>query len=201
MRVDVMVDIETLGKKSDSTIIQIAAVAFDILTGKHIDTFNMVADISKNENQINVCGDTIQWWLQTNKELFAELLNGGEFSSEEVLRAFSSWLNCLSEDTKNLHLWGNGILFDNKMIQHQFELIGLEYPIYYRNDRDVRTIVDLASQKLGISENELKEKYKDKTLVEHDAINDVVNQINLVVNCYRELISHTEQNSSNKDKK
>lgn len=187
MRIDIMTDIETLGHKTESTIFQISAIAFDINTGEHIAKFNQIADITENE-KMNVTGSTIVWWLNTNKELLTELLNKGEGSSEKLLRDFNQWLLELSLEGE-LHLWGNGILFDNKMIQHQLESIGLMYPIHYRNDRDVRTIVDLASAKLGITEYELKQKFNDENLIAHDAFDDVQYQINLVFWCYRELIS------------
>lgn len=188
MRVDIMTDIETLGTDADSTIIQISAIAFDILTGEHLSIFNQIADISKNEKDIKVTGRTIQWWLNTNKELFAELINGGEYSSETILGNFKEWIEAQTSNTKDVYLWGNGILFDNKMIQHQLESNGYGYPIFYKNDRDVRTIVDLAGKKLGITEQELKDKYKNESLVEHNALDDVKYQINLVVGCYNELI-------------
>ena len=185
-RIDIMVDIETLGTKSDSTIIQIAAIAFDIHTGRHIEKFNQKVDITKNE-KLNVSGSTIKWWLNTNKELLAEIINTGVNSSDQVLINFHNWLNELQED-KNLYLWGNGILFDNKMIQHQFENLGLSYPIYYRNDRDLRTLLDLASNKTGLSEIEIRNSLKDDILVEHDAYDDVIYQIKLAVYCYNCLI-------------
>lgn len=184
-RVDVMVDIETLGKQADSTIFQIAAIAFDIETGEHLAKFNQIANI-EDESFLRVDGSTLKWWLNTNKELLAELLNKGNVTPDELLENFLKWLTFISDDTKNLHLWGNGILFDNKMIQQQ--LGEDDYPIYYKNDRDVRTIVDLAGKKLGISEKELKDKYLDESLVAHDAYDDVRYQINLVVGCYGELI-------------
>src|SRR5690606_3877118 len=94
MRLDVMVDIETLGNKTDSTIIQIAAIAFDITTGKYIYTFNKTANIEENDH-VNVTGSTIKWWLNTNKELLTELLNNGKGSSEELIRNFHHWLYSL----------------------------------------------------------------------------------------------------------
>lgn len=188
-RVDVMVDIETLGKDSDATIFQISAIAFDILTGKHISTFNKIANIEEN-TYMRVDGSTLKWWLNTNKELLTDLLNKGEGSSEELVEDFHEWLTSQSEDMKDVYLWGNGILFDNKMIQYQLEEEGFNYPIYYKNDRDVRTIVDLAGKKLGITEQELKEKFNDESLTKHDAFDDVKYQINLVVSCYKLLISN-----------
>jgi hypothetical protein len=185
MRIDVMTDIETLGTKSDSTIIQISAIAFDIITGEYKSTFNRIVDITENK-VMNVDGSTIQWWLNTNKDLLTHLINTGEGSSEKVLDEFHTWLLELSLQGE-LYLWGNGILFDNKMIQHQFESIGLKYPIHYKNDRDVRTIVDLAGTKLGITEKELKDKFNDESLVAHNALDDVKYQIRLVSECYKEL--------------
>jgi hypothetical protein len=186
MRKDIMLDIETLGTGSNATIFQISAIAFDIETGHQYSTFNSIADISKNKT-LKADGSTLKWWLNTNKELLTDLLNKGEESSEDLLTNFHKWLKSQDKDNKNIYLWGNGILFDNKMIQEQFIEMGLEYPIFFRNDRDVRTIVDLAGKRLGITEKELKERFNDENLVKHDAFDDVKYQINLVVSCYNLL--------------
>lgn len=190
-RIDIMVDIETLGTNSDSTVIQIAAMAFDIKTGEVKDEFNKIADIEKNKLPIKATGSTIKWWLNTNADLFKKLLLEGDVSSEAMIYMFHKWINNLesgSHDIKDVYLWGNGILFDNKIIQHQMEMVGLNYPIFYRNDRDVRTIVDLAGAKSGLSEKELKAKFNDESLVAHNAFDDVIYQISLVSGCYNMLI-------------
>jgi hypothetical protein len=72
LRLDIMTDIETLGTKQDATIFQISAVAFDIMTGEHISTFNQIADIEKNAI-VRVDGSTIKWWLNTNNSHSAPL--------------------------------------------------------------------------------------------------------------------------------
>lgn len=190
MRIDVMVDLETLGTGPDSTIFQIAAIAFDIRTGKHLASFNKIADISKNVSyEMNVSGDTLKWWLNTDKELLARLLNDGEGSSSELIVEFHTWLTGVST-IGEIHLWGNGILFDNNLIRTQMESQGLKYPVKYNKDRDVRTIVDLLCAKLGMSEKELREKHYDSTLSAHDALNDVINQIKALVVSYNELTSY-----------
>lgn len=183
MRIDVMVDIETLGTKADSTIFQIAAIAFDIETGQHLSQFNRTADISKND-YMNVDGSTIKWWLNENKELFTNLINSGVGSSEELLEEFHSWLTGLSV-VGDLHLWGNGIMFDNNMIKTQFEESVLEHPINFRNDRDVRTLVELAAIKLGTTVSEIRKRFDRGTA--HDAFDDVKHQIDYVVYCFNEL--------------
>jgi hypothetical protein len=188
MRIDVMVDIETLGTNKDSTIFQIAAATFDVETGEIFEVYEQVADIEKNKT-VNVTGSTLKWWLKTNKELLQEILNKGTEASGVILIDFHGWLHKLKLKYQEVCLWGNGILFDNALIQEQLNAMGFDYPIYYKNDRDVRTIVDLATKKLGITEQELKEKFSDTSLVEHNALDDVKYQINLVTYCYNVLIN------------
>lgn len=186
-----MVDLETLGTKPDSTIIQIAAASFNIKTGDIYSEFNESVDIGKN-NTNNITGSTLKWWMTTNKDLFNDILSRGQYSSEDTLIMFHRWL--LNESARGeLHLWGNGILFDNNMIQHQFEAIGKEYPIHFTNDRDVRTLVELASMKLDMTSRELKRTYEDPNLIAHDALDDVKYQINLAVGCYNTLIQNAER--------
>ena len=190
-RIDVMCDIETLGTKSDSTIFQIAAIAFDIKTGEYIETFNEIADISQCDD-LKITGSTLKWWLKTNKDLFSTLLHSGTMNPKQLLGKFRDFLKGLnSSKTKDsqVYLWGNGILFDNKMIQTQLESNGMSYPICYRNDRDMRTLVDLAIQKLKLnSQKELLDLYNEPNLIAHDAFDDVKQQINVACKCYNLLI-------------
>lgn len=190
-RIDIMTDIETLGNKTDSTIIQISAIAFNIETGEIDNTFNEIVDITKIDN-IKLTGSTLKWWFNTDKDLLAKILNEGTLSSEEVLTKFHAWITNIQSHhnvgKENVYFWGKGILFDNKMIQHQLESIGLDYPIFYRNDRDVRTLIELAATKLNITDQELQDMYTDSNLIAHDAFDDVKHQINVAVNCYKILL-------------
>lgn len=182
MRIDVMVDLETLGNKATSTIFQISASGFDIATGLSINSFNGISDISKND-KMNVTGDTIKWWLDTDAELLKTLLNKGEGSSDMLLIEFFKWLNAMTKDN-DVYLWGNGILFDNNLLRTQFEALGMSYPIHFRNDRDVRTIVELAALKTGKTVKELQAEYNNPSLTAHNAMDDVYYQIALVSGCY-----------------
>lgn len=182
-----MLDIETLGLKDDALIFQIAAASFDIRTGEIKDTINIVADISKQE-KINVEPDTLKFWAVHNSELFKELLNRGSLFSpppKGALKEFAKWLK--SYDKESTYLWGNGIMFDNRKIAHQLEAMGEEYPITYRNDRDVRTLVELASIKTGIESRKLKDSFKQRDYEIHDAMEDVKYQIDFTVGCFNLL--------------
>ena len=189
MRIDVMVDLETLGTEPDSTIIQISAAAFDITTGDICATYDRIADISKNPSyEMTVSGETLKWWLNTDKQLLQELINRGTAgpTSGELVDDFQKWLSSINV-MGDLHLWGNGILFDNLFLKQQ---MGENYPVRFTNDRDMRTIVDLMMTKTGLNYHELKQKYYDQELKAHDAKNDVLNQIALVTACYKELITN-----------
>lgn len=190
-KIHIMTDIETLGLRNDATIIQIAGIAFDIETGEHISEFDMVADISKNEH-MEVDGGTLKWWLETDADLLKTLLNErGMVSSDDLIREFHEWLITRSKhpNYEDLVLWGNGPMFDNAKLKYHMERLGLEYPIHYKNDRDVRTILDLASAKAGVSESVIKSLIDSHDIREHDALDDVVYQIRLVNYCYIELVS------------
>ncbi|SNS22653.1 protein of unknown function [Anaerovirgula multivorans] len=180
-RTDIMVDIETLGNKPDSNIIQLAAATFDIRTGYVGRIFNECANITMNET-MKTTGSTIKWWLNTNKELLQDILNRGSMSSDDLVRCFCRWLN---EQEGAVYLWGDGTLFDNNLIRTQMENLGLKYPINYRNDRDVRTILELAYTKVGKTREQFLARYENNNA--HDAIDDVLHQIEIVTDCYNIL--------------
>lgn len=188
MRVDIMTDIETLGKGNNTTVFQIAACMFDIATGDIIDTFNQTIDIAKDKN-IPIDGDTLLWWLNTDKELLTELLNNGTVSQKELFINFRKWIMQFSMSIKDVFLWGNGILFDNKLIQSKMTQYEIEYPIFYRNDRDMRTIIELAALKTGVkTEKEFRELHKNIIYKEHDGFNDVKAQIEILSKAWNILI-------------
>lgn len=179
----IMVDIETLGTGSDAPIFQIAMASFDINTGKIYDSIDLILDV--NDVNLDVEGGTLLWWLNTNKELLTSLLNDGDLDEEEMYYEVIKWLEIQSDtiDMRDLTLWGNGIIFDNVKIKDKIESLGGVYPINYKNDRDVRTILALATS-LGYSEEEIRESIESEGGQKHDAIDDVHYQIKLVVACY-----------------
>lgn len=185
MNYDIMCDLETLGTRADCTVFQIAAAVFDMKSGELLNTFNMTADISFSK--MNVDGSTIKWWVETDPELFAKLLTSGKCSEKYMFECFIDWMEQLAKKG-DIRLWGNGILFDNNFVRTHCEMYGLKYPIKYNNDRDQRTILQLAADKLGCDEKELKEKFRPEDCHDHDAFDDVRKQVKLVSGCYNILM-------------
>ena len=177
----IMTDIETLGTSEGSTIFQIAAAAFNMQTGEILGEIDLKLDIEKAN--LKVDGSTLKWWLNTDKELLTSLLNEGNLSEIEMLTQFDEWVR----QFESRRLWGNGILFDNNKIKVAMEKNDLQYPIPYNKDRDVRTILALASDITGKSSKEIKQEVEDINHRAHDAIDDVHKQINFVRHCYKLL--------------
>ena len=188
-RVDVMVDIETLGIQEDSTIFQISAAAFDINTGRIIKIndkgaiFDQYADITL-EKDLKADGETIKWWLLKYPEMFYSLITKGQISPKQLLISFCIWLKSFYSISDNVHLWGNGVNFDNLMLKFQLDKLGEEYkyPIKYSRDRDYRTIIDLAcvlmkTDRTTLNEKLLEEYKENNEFNPHNAMDDVLIQI------------------------
>lgn len=185
-RLDLMLDIETLGTDSDTTLIQLACVAFDIRTGSIVSEFNEFIDIGQTKD-LKVTGSTIKWWLKTDSTLFKSLIERGSLSEREVFARFHNWMKGLQE-TYSLYAWGNGLLFDLAIIKTKLTQYGFSYPISFKTERDVRTIVDLYCAKKGITEKQFKDIHKSNDLVVHNGLDDCKFQIRFVVEAYKDLV-------------
>ena len=74
---DLMVDIETVGRTPGCGIIQIAAVPFNMNTGKiSTNIFKMSINLGKQLKSgkgFTYCSNTYKWWMKENPNLFKEL--------------------------------------------------------------------------------------------------------------------------------
>lgn len=177
--IHIMTDIETLGIDSDTTIFQIAAAAFTFDNDEIIDRIDLKLDISTVDKMI-VNGSTLKWWMETDAELLKQLFEEGNLTEIEMLQSFVDWVNKFDKP----RLWGNGIIFDNRFIMDKLQQNGIKYPIYYKHDRDVRTILAIAADVSGLSESEISKQIEDENERAHNAIDDVTKQIRLVKHCY-----------------
>ena len=188
-RIDVMVDIETLGKSYCPPVFQLVAKAFDIRTGKILSTFKGNCDITTSKSEVEEA--TVIWWAKTDFRLFVKLITDGVLAGkteEKMIQDFVEWFNSLECENSNKFLWGNGILFDNRIIKAKCDQYNIAYPVFYRNDLDMRTIIEIAAMKMGFDD---QKAYRDSIKFEgtaHDADCDVDNQIKHVCRAYHDLI-------------
>lgn len=176
---DVMIDIETLGKTSQAALIQLAAIIFDRNTGEEIDTFKAEVDpTSSVEIGMTLNVDTIMWWLQQSKDAQKSITKQPRGSISEVMVNFSRWIKKHESNPKNVLVWSHAT-FDFPILENVYRLLKMEAPWYYRSARDLRTLVDLADINVY---NEYKRKG-----VAHDALDDCRFQIQYTVDALNKV--------------
>lgn len=162
---DVMLDLETMGNKSNSSIVSIGAVEFNIETGETGREFYKVIDLhSCLDCGLKVNASTIYWWLQQSEAARKRICEKGEHIST-VLGNFNLWMNDCVVDVR---IWGNGARFDIGILEDAYLACYLETPWNFRKEMDVRTLVAVAP--------EIKANMPFEG-VEHDPIDDCKYQI------------------------
>lgn len=139
----VMLDIETLGNKTNSVILSIGACYFDPSTGDIGNKFNEhIKAESCVEYGLNLDASTVMWWLSQDKEAQTKITEG-QNNAGHLFDVLSELCNFINQDAQ---VWGNGATFDNAIVKNAFDKCGITPPWKFWNDRDVRTIVELGYQ-------------------------------------------------------
>ncbi|EJH0878954.1 exonuclease [Escherichia coli] len=137
-----MIDLETMGKKSNAPIVVIGAVFFDPQTGEIGPTFYIVISlVDAMDTGAVPDGSTIEWWLAQSSEARSAILVD-QVKLVDALIQFREFINEYS-DENFVQVWGNGATFDNTILRTSYERLNIPCPWRYYNDRDVRTIVEL----------------------------------------------------------
>lgn len=163
--ISVMLDLETLSQKKTAAIVSIGATKFD--ESGIVDEFYInINPLSCKEAGLHIQKETIDWWKQQKPEAYAALKDNRN-SLEDALTKFSAWFG-----PKSLPTWGNGVSFDNVILENAYQSLGLNTPWKYYDERCYRTVVNL----FGIA----KIKQENRTL-HHNALDDAKAQtINLL---------------------
>ncbi|WP_439709167.1 3'-5' exoribonuclease domain-containing protein [Escherichia albertii] len=141
MQRHLMIDLETMGKNPDATIISIGAIFFDPQTGDMGPEFSKAIDLETAGGIID--RQTIKWWLKQSREAQSAILTD-EIPLDDALLQLREFI---AENSCEffVQVWGNGANFDNVILRRSYERQGLPCPWRYCNDRDVRTIVELGN--------------------------------------------------------
>jgi len=180
----VMLDLETLDTTHDACVLQIAAVRFDLQTGKTAEEYDtLINPLSSVKFNRKINEETLRWWADQNKSV-RDLIPQAFFTGitlPEALKKLSAFVGQY-KDTK---VWGNGVLFDNAIIRSAWKSAGLDKePWGFRADLDVRTLVAIG-RAAGI------ERPKDQFEgVKHNALDDCKHQIKYCSYIYNNLIGN-----------
>lgn len=166
-----MIDIETLGTRSTSAIVQIGACYFSRRTGQIGKTFSM--NVIRHDHYIDFTTDksTLDWWNAQSSEAKEAVFNNGK-DIEKVLKELSFFLK-----NKAKYLWSHAT-FDIPIICHAYDICGMKIPVHYRQMRDIRTLLDLA----GIGHSNLKREG-----IHHNALDDCKFQVQYCVEAFKAL--------------
>lgn len=180
-----MIDLEVMAKKPDGAIAAIAAVPFDIASGVTDDAlFYDVVDLRSSEKHGgSIDADTVLWWLGQSENARGEITHSKMIELPAALVRLNSFISEFCEE--QVQVWGNGSSFDNVILRSAYENCGITPFWKYRNDRDVRTIVELG-RNAGIDPK------KDFPFVgeAHNALDDALHQVNYVVAIHQHLLKN-----------
>lgn len=159
----IMLDIETMGNSSYSSIVSIGAVKFDINTGDTGDEFYINIDLqSCIDLGLGISASTVMWWMEQSDEARKGLTSGNVVSITEALKMFAEFCD------EDCEIWGNSARFDCGILGNAYNKAGIPIPWNFRNERCVRTLTSFAP--------DIKRNYPDNG-VKHNALSDCYFQI------------------------
>ena len=135
-----MIDLETLGTGSNSVVVSVGLVAFNISTGE------ILAELDKGLNlnqQIKtggvIDGDTLEFHFAQAPDSIQKMAQRKVLDVKEGLELISNFIKA-----NNLtRLWGNGATFDNVILRNLYARHLKVFPLGFWTDRDLRTAVDI----------------------------------------------------------
>ncbi|KNL73629.1 3'-5' exonuclease, partial [Salmonella enterica] len=106
---NLMIDLESMGKKPNAPIVSIGAVFFDPQSGDLGQEFYTAVNLESAMEQGAVPdGDTILWWLRQSSEARSAICVDDAMPISSALSELSYFINQHSDNPKYLKVWGNG---------------------------------------------------------------------------------------------
>ena len=171
---NVMLDLETLGIKSDSVILSIGAASFDETTiiDEFYTTINMQSCLDYG---LKIYPHTLRWWMSQSDEAKKGLFDS-TVSLPDALMDFSKWVLKSADETR---MWGNGEDFDNVLLRQAYLSASFSpscIPWNFRNNMSYRTLKNL-----------LPRVKMDRVGEHHNSLDDAKSQALHTIKLLREL--------------
>lgn len=181
-----MVDLETMGNKSNAPIVSIGAVFFNPNTGNTGAEYYTAVSL---ESSMLLGGvpdaGTIIWWLKQSPEARSAIAMADTMPLIDALELFSDFISENSDAGPDVQVWGNGASFDNVILRSSYDRANIECPWKFRNDRDVRTMTELGKA-IGI--NPRYDIPFDGDM--HNALSDARHQVKYVSAIWQKLTNN-----------
>jgi len=174
---NIMLDLETMGKRPSAPIIYIGAVAFNLEERAIGPIFEApVHLVSSVASGAVLEADTVLWWMEQSDEARARiLLAKPNYTLNWGLVKFSEFCRELC-DKQLLKMWGNGSDFDNVILRESYERLSMVAPWEFWNSKCYRNkkqeVPDLRIVREGIK---------------HTAVDDAMSQVKHLFAIYDHL--------------
>ncbi|EAA6248820.1 3'-5' exoribonuclease [Salmonella enterica subsp. enterica serovar Durban] len=186
---NLMIDLETMGKKPNAPVVSIGAVFFDPQSGEIGPEFYTAVSLESAMEQGAVPdGDTILWWLRQSPEARSAICVDA-MPIPAALSELTQFIGRHADNMKYMKVWGNGATFDNVILRGAYERAGKICPWPFWNDHDVRTLVTLG-RSIGFDPK------KDMPFIgeQHNALADARHQAKYVSAIWQKLIPTISNN-------
>ena len=140
---DVMIDLETLGRRPGCAVLSIGAVEFGP-RGLGRELYVVVNRKSQVELGLHEDDSTLAWWAQQTEAARQVLDDAGKKTAaplEQALAQLTSWLTPIG--LKRVKVWGNGADFDNAILSCCYGALKADVPWDFWNNRCYRTLKNL----------------------------------------------------------
>lgn len=162
----VMIDIETLGTTPDAEVLEIGVVEWpDVTSGYHLASSRRLPPQPFRARDEG----TIAWWSQQSQTVRDKVLHQRPPGS--VLTVMDEYLPTLDFDIGTV--WCYGASFDFPILASLLHDVGLDVPWTYRQQRDLRTVVNCSEGGLEAYHQFLR---KHSGGLKHSAMEDAVTQ-------------------------
>lgn len=183
--INVMIDIETLGKKAGCSILSIGATVFG--TNDNIPREDFYVTI--NAHSCLGLGlfeeaDTVDWWRKQSPEARVEAFSGKLDIRTALAKLYNYIKDIEAAFNVTTKVWANGANFDIPILEAAYDLAGISIPWRYSNVRCYRTLKALST----VDEVSFQG-------VKHNALADAMHQAR---NAVRFLASLEKENAQEK---
>lgn len=174
------IDMETLSTEHNAALLSIGAVIQDFGTGQQVDTF--YANITPESSiaaGLDVSESTKAWWAKQGQAA-QDVLSVDQRPLRDVLVDFAKWLAGHGVQ----YAIGNGPRADNQWLESACKAVGMQSPIKYWGDLDMRTLTFIGTHILGL--DHWHNTFKG---VKHNALHDAINEAEFCNAVFQKLIN------------
>lgn len=171
--IDIMINIETLGTRSNAAVLSIGAVEFDLETGKLGRTLYTDLELQPQlDAGRKLDADTFYRWMKQSKEAQEAFLSSVTLHPLGALAELSHFIHSANQP----NVWGNGSSFDISILESLYQSFNIPVPWCYNEIHDFRTFRRFVGSPGSRIVNDG---------VAHNALDYAISQAKYVINEYR----------------